>query len=45
MVLGELPVLGRLTSTARAYCACSRCGWGMFGHFFFRLSFFFPDID
>ena len=20
---------------ARAYCACSRCGWGQFGYFFF----------
>ena len=19
-------------SRARAYCACSRCGWGLFGH-------------
>ena len=28
-------------STARAYCACSRCGWGLFGHFFSRLSFLF----
>ena len=32
MVLGELPVLGRPTnldhSRARAYCACSGCGWG-----------------
>ena len=38
MVLGTLPVLGRPTnldhSRARAYCACSRCGWGLFGHFF-----------
>ena len=43
MVLGKLPVPGRPTnldhSMARAYCACSRCGWGMFGHFFSRLSF------
>ena len=43
MVLGKLPVPGRPTnldhSRARAYCACSRCGWGMFGHFFSRLSF------
>ena len=42
MVLGKLPVPGRPTnldhSRARAYCACSRCGWGMFGHFFSRLS-------
>ena len=31
MVLGKLPVTGRSTildsSRARAYCACSRCGW------------------
>ena len=43
MVLGKLPVQGRRTSLdksrARAYCACSRCGWGLFGHFFSRLSF------
>ena len=44
MVLGKLPVPGRPTnldySRARAYCACSGCGWGLFGHFFSRLSFF-----
>ena len=55
MVLGKLPVPGRLTyldkSSLRAYCACSRCGWGLFGHFFSRLSFLLPfsgrrpDID
>ena len=58
MVLGKLPVPGRLTnldiSRARAYCVCSRCGWGLFGPFFSRLSFshFFlplsgrrPEID
>ena len=28
-------------SRARACCACSGCGWGMFGHFFSRLSFLF----
>ena len=43
MVLGKLPVPGRLTnlhdSRARAYCACSRCGLGLFGHLFSRLSF------
>ena len=31
-MLGKVPVLGRPTyfdySRARAYCACSRCGWG-----------------
>ena len=45
MVLGKLPVVGRPTnldeSRARAYCACSRCGWGLFGHFFSHLSFLF----
>ena len=37
MLLGKLSVPRRPTnldnSTARAYCACSRCGWGLFGHF------------
>ena len=40
-------------SRARAYCACSRCGWGWFGRFYSHLSFllFLPffgrrlDID
>ena len=44
MVLGKLLVPARPTnldnSRARAYCACSRCGWGLFGHFFSHLSFF-----
>ena len=44
-VLGKLSVPGRPTnldnSRARAYCACSRCGWGVFGHFFAHLSFLF----
>ena len=26
-------------SRARAYCAGSRCGWGLFGHFYSHLSF------
>ena len=43
MVLNKLSVPGRPTnldnSRARAYCACNRCGWGLFGHFFSRLSF------
>ena len=26
-------------SRARAYCACSRCGWVLFGHFYSPLSF------
>ena len=42
-VLGKLPVPGRPTdldySRARAYCACSGCGWGLFGHFYSHLSF------
>ena len=42
-VLGNLPVPGRPThldySRARACCACSRCGWGLFGYFFSHLSF------
>ena len=45
MVLGELPVPGRPTIWmivgARAYCACSKCGWGLFGHFYSPLSFLF----
>ena len=44
-VLGKLPVPGRSTnmddSSARAYCACSRCRWGLFGHFYSHLSFLF----
>ena len=44
-VLVKLPVPGRPTSLdysrARAYCACSRCGWGLFGHFFSHLSLLF----
>ena len=45
MVLGKLQVPGCPTyldkSRARACCAYSRCGWGLFGHFFFHLSFLF----
>ena len=44
-VLGKLPVPGRPTNLAysrtRAYCAFSRCGWGLFGHFFSHLSVLF----
>ena len=44
-VMGKLPVPGRPTSLddsrARAYCACRRCGWGWFGHFFSQLSFLY----
>ena len=32
-------------SKARAYCGCSRCGCGLFGHFFSRLFWRRPDID
>ena len=43
MVLGKLPVPGRPSnladSRARAYCACSECGWGLFGHFYYLLPF------
>ena len=45
-LLGNLPVLERPTnldnSRARAYCACSRCGWDcldFFSHLFFLTSF------
>ena len=45
MVLCKLSVPGRPTnldkSRARAYCARSMCGWGLFEYFFSRLSFFF----
>ena len=45
MVLGKVPVPGLPTnldkSRARAYCACCRCGWGLLGQFFSRLSFLF----
>ena len=30
----------KLKGRARAYCACSRCGWGLFGHFFLSSIFF-----
>ena len=45
MVLGKLPVLERPAnldySRTGAYWACSRCGWGLFGHFFSHLSLLF----
>ena len=48
MVLGKLPVPGRPTfldkSRAKAYCACNRCGRGLFGHFFAHLSFLFSFL-
>ena len=44
-MLSKLSVPGRPTSfndsRARAYCACSGCGWGLFGDFFSHLSFLF----
>ena len=44
-VLGKLSVPRRPTSLddsrAKAYCTCSRCGWGLCGHFFSHLSFLF----
>ena len=49
-VLGKLPVPGRPTnldySRARAYCAFSRCGWGLFGHFslIYHFSFLSPSL-
>ena len=58
MVLGNFLAPGRPTtldnSRARSYCAYSRCGWGLFGHFLLSsiISLFFlplsgrrPDID
>ena len=43
---GNVMVLGKLStnmdnSRARTYCACSRYGWELFGHFFSHLSFLF----
>ena len=44
-MLGKLSVPGRPTSLddsrARAYCTYSRCGWGLFAHFFSHPSFSF----
>ena len=43
MVLAKFPMPERPTnldySRARAYCAYSRCEWGLFGYFFSHLSF------
>ena len=45
MVMGKLPVPECPTnldySRARDYCACSRCGWGLFRYFFSPISFLF----
>ena len=47
-MLGKLSVPGRPTSLddgrARAYCACSRCGWRFVWTFFCRLSFLSPSL-
>ena len=41
MMLGKLSMPGRPSnladSRARAYCACSGCGWGLFEHFYSHL--------
>ena len=46
-MLSNLPVPGRPAdldySRARAYCAYSRCGWGLFGHFFSSFSLSLGD--
>ena len=50
MMLGKLPVPGRPTnldkSRARAYCACSRCGWGCLDIFslIYLFSFLSPSL-
>ena len=50
MVLGKLPMPGRPTnldnSRAKAYCACSRCGRGLFWTFllFYHLSLLSPSF-
>ena len=33
-------------SRARAYCSCSRCGWGLFGHFslVYHFTFLSPSL-
>ena len=46
MVLGKLPVPGRPAgldnkSRARAYFACSRCGWECLDNIFYHLSFLY----
>ena len=47
MVPANLPVPGRPANLdyrrARAFFACSRCGWGLFGHF--TLVFLFTSIS
>ena len=47
-MMGKLSVMGNpislSNSRARAYCACSRCGWMLFRHFFSRLCFLSPSL-
>ena len=49
--LGKIPVPRRPTnldnSRARVYCACSRCGWGLFGRVFLWsiISLFFLPLS
>ena len=48
-MLCKLLMPGRPTldnSRARAYCACSRCGWGLFGHvsFVYLFCFLSPSL-
>ena len=48
MVLVEFPGPGHPpnldNSRARAYCAGSRCGWGLFGHFFLSSFLLSPSL-
>ena len=51
MVLGKLPVPGRPTnlvfSRVKAYCACSRCRWGVvwtFSSLVYHFSFLSPSL-
>ena len=48
MVLGKLTVLGRptilITVGQGPTAPCSRCGWGLFGHFYSHLSFRSPSL-
>ena len=50
LVLGKLPLPGRPSnldySRARAYCACSRCGWGCLDMFslIYLFSFLSPSL-
>ena len=49
-MLGKLSMPGRPTSLvdsrAKAYRACSRCGWGLFGHFslIYLFSYLSPSL-